>query len=178
MTHTSKTSGRTATNGTKQPDSPKSQGNAAPRLSLKSGATTGAAAENAAKRLKRPRKRIIRREELPAAKLSNTKKPPAPKSKKERLITTTPKRPLVTPSAKRLDNLNASLNAFPVWLEYRPLAFGVEHEIFRHIAKHQLSCSKRVVQRLLKQHTQDERYQRNLKAGGGRYHLDASVMNR
>ncbi len=141
-------------------------------LSLKPKADIAALAEKHTQSRTRSRKRIIRREELPASKLSNTKKPPAPKSKKKRPTTTVPKRPLVTPSAKRLDNLNASLNAFPVWLNFQPLMIGIEKEIFRHIAKHRLSCSKRVVQRLLKQHTADDRYQRNLMSGGRRYHLD------
>ncbi len=146
-------------------------------LSLKPRADAAVLAEKNTQSCTRSRKRIIRRDDLPASKLSNTKKPPAPKAKKKRPTTTVPKRLLVTPSAKRLDNLNASLNAFPVWLEFRLLAFGVEHEIFRHIAKHRLSCSKRVVQRLLKQHTQDELYQRNLKAGGSRCHLDGIPAN-
>ncbi len=174
MTHTSKTGGRTATNDTKQPDSPKSQGNAAPRLSLKSKATMGTTAGNAAKGLKRPRKRIIRREELPASKLSNTKAPPKPKPKpKKAAKPTPPKKAGTSPSDIRLHNLNAHLNNHSeIWREFKPLAIGVEKEVFRYIAERHLSASKRVVQRLLRQHTQDERYQRNLLAGGGRYHLD------
>ena len=126
--------------------------------------------------IKRSRKRIIRRDELPANKLSTTKAPPKPKPKKKP-ASPAPKKPTISPSDIRLDNLNASLNAFDVWREFRPLVIGVEKEVFRHIAKHQLSSSKRVVQRLLRQHTQDERYQRNLKAGDGRYHLDGAKVS-
>jgi hypothetical protein len=130
--------------------------------------------------IKRSRKRIIRRGDLPAAKLSTTKPPPKPKPKKKpkKKPAPAPKKPAVSPSDIRLDNLNASLNAFEVWREYRPLVIRVEKEVFRHIAKHSLSASKRVVQRLLRQHVQDERYQRNLLSGGGRYHLDGTAVSR
>jgi sRNA-binding protein len=124
----------------------------------------------------RSRKRIIRRDDLPAAKLSTTKPPPKPKKKPA--PAPAPKKPAVSPSDIRLDNLNASLNAFEVWREYRPLVIGVEKEVFRHIARHSLSASKRVVQRLLRQHVQDERYQRNLLSGGGRYHMDGTAVSR
>ncbi|MEZ5534399.1 MAG: ProQ/FINO family protein [Thiolinea sp.] len=149
------------------------QGNAPRRLSLKPKADTPTPADNATQSRTRSRKRIIRRDDLPAAKLSTTKAPPQPKPKKKR-TSPAPKKPVISPSDIRLDNLNASLNAFPVWLNFQPLMIGIEKEIFRHIAKHQLSASKRVVQRLLRQHTADERYQRNLKASGGRYHLDGT----
>ncbi len=143
-------------------------------LSLKLKANTGTAEENPAQRLTRRRKRIIRREELPASKLSNTKAPPKPKPKPKKAAKPTPsKKPGTSPSAIRLANLNAHLNnASETWREFKPLVIGVEKEVFRYIAAHHLSASKRVVQRLLRQHTQDERYQRNLLAGGGRYHLD------
>ena len=122
--------------------------------------------------IKRSRKRvIIRRDELPAAKLATTKAPPKNKPKKKPASPAS-KKPTISPSAIRLDNLNASLNAFDVWREFRPLVIGVEKEVFRHIAKHSLSSSKNVVQRLLRQHVQDERYQHKLLSGGGRYHLD------
>ncbi|PID34145.1 MAG: hypothetical protein CR976_01840 [Thiotrichales bacterium] len=68
-------------------------------------------------------------------------------------------------------------NDSEAWREFRPLVIGVEKEVFRYIAAHHLSASKRVVQRLLRRHTQDERYQRNLKAGGGRYHLDGTFFS-
>lgn len=128
--------------------------------------------------IKRSRKRIIiRREELPAAKLSNTKAPPKPKPKKQPKPPA-PKKPGVSPSDTRLHNLNTHLNNYSeVWREYRPLMIGIEKEVFRHIAEHHLSASKRVVQRLLRQHTQGECYQRNLLSGGGRYHLDGTSVS-
>ncbi len=143
-------------------------------LSLKLKANTGTVEENPAQRFTRRHKRIIRREELPANKLSNTKAPPKPKPKpKKAAKPTPPKKQGTSPSDIRLANLNAHLNNHSeAWREFKPLVIGVEKEVFRYIAAHHLSASKRVVQRLLRQHTQDERYQRNLLAGGGRYHLD------
>ncbi len=126
----------------------------------------GTAEENPAQRLTRRRKRIIRREELPASKLSNTKAPPKPKPKpKKATKPTLPKKPGASPSAIRLANLNAHLsNDSEAWREFRPLVIGVEKEVFRYIAA-------------LRQHTQDERYQRNLLAGDGRYHLDGTAVS-
>ncbi len=147
-------------------------------LNLKLKANIGTTEENPAQRLTRRRKRIIRREELPASKLSNTKAPPKPKPKpKKATKPTPPKKPGTSPSAIRLANLNAHLNNHSeAWREFKPLVIGVEKEVFRYIAAHHLSASKRVVQRLLRQHTQDDRYQQNLKAGGERYHLDGAVL--
>lgn len=142
-------------------------------LSLKP-KTTATTPENTPQTLTRSRKRvIIRRDDLPADKLSTTKPPPKPKPKKK-TASLAPKKPKTSPSDIRLGNLDASLNTFEVWREFKPLVIGADKDVFRHIAKHNLSASKRVVQRLLRQHVQDERYQRNLLAGGGRYHLDGA----
>ena len=73
-----------------------------------------------------------------------------------------------------MENLNASLNGFPVWLQYKPLALGIEKQVFQHIARHRLSGSKRIVQRLLRQHTRDERYLRNLFDDTARFNLDGT----
>ncbi|MEZ5535341.1 MAG: ProQ/FINO family protein [Thiolinea sp.] len=143
------------------------------RLSLKQKADTPTPDDNATQSRTRSRKRIILRDDLPAAKLSTTKAPPKPKPKKKPKPPA-PKKPVISPSDIRLDNLNASLNSFDIWRNFQPLMIGIEKDIFRHIAKHQLSCSKRVVQRLLRQHTADERYQRNLKTGMARHHLNGA----
>ena len=127
--------------------------------------------------IKRSRKRIIRRDELPSNKLSTTKAPPKPKPKKPPKPPA-PKKPDVSPSDVRLDNLNENLNNYSeAWRDYKPLMIGVEKEVFRYIAANHLSASKRVVQRILRQHVQDERYQRNLIAGGGRRHLDGTKVS-
>ena len=81
-----------------------------------------------------------------------------------------PKVPGTPPSDIRLDNLNASLNAFEVQL----LAIGIEKQVFQHIAEHQWSASKRVVQRLLRGHTRDQRYLQAIQMSGVRFNLDSS----
>ncbi len=148
-------------------------------LSLKSKADTPIIEEKPAQSRTRPHKRIIRRDQLPADKLATTKVRPKPKLKpKKAARPTPPKKAGVSPSDIRLHNLNAHLNNYSeAWREFKPLVIGVEKEVFRYIAEHHLSASKRVVQRLLRQHTQDERYQRNLLVGGGRYHLDGVTTN-
>lgn len=128
--------------------------------------------------IKRKPKKVIRRTDLAAAKLSTTKAPTKPKLKSKPKVAA-PKKPGLTPSAIRLRNLDNDLcAAFEVWREFRPLAIGIEKEVFRHINDQQLSSSKRVTQRLLRHHVQDERYQRNLKAGGGRYHLGEGITEK
>ena len=136
-------------------------------LSLKPKASTSTPTQ------KRSRKRIIRRDELPAAKLTKAKPPPKPKPKKK-LKPAASQKPTISPSDIRLDNLNASLNAFEVWRDYQPLTLGIEKALFQHIAKHSLSASKRVVQRLLRQHTRDKRYLQGITTGAARYHLDGT----
>ena len=147
------------------------------RLSLKPKVVAPDLPNSSLEKRTRSRKRIIRRDELPASKLATTKAPPKPKPKKKP-ASPAPKKPTILPSDIRLDNLNTHLNNYSeAWRDYKPLMIGVEKEVFRHIAKHQLSSSKRVVQRLLRQHTQNERYRRNLKAGSGRYHLNGTKLN-
>jgi sRNA-binding protein len=52
------------------------------------------------------------------------------------------------------------------------LALGIEKQVFRYIADHHLSASKRVVQRLLYAHTHQRDYLQAVAAGGMRYGLD------
>jgi sRNA-binding protein len=83
-------------------------------------------------------------------------------------------KPITSPSDIRLDNLNASLNAFDTWRNFQPLTLGVEKQVFQHIAKHQLSCSKRVVQRLLRAHVKDPKYLQATIGGLMRLNLDGT----
>ena len=126
---------------------------------------------------RRPSKRIIRREDLSGVQKAGTIKTPSskPKAKKppKPRRPTRPAKP--APSQLRLENINASLNAYPAWLHFKPLALGIERQIFQHIAKHALSASKRVVQKLLFAHTRDARYQQQLAAGVVRVNLDGST---
>ncbi|SKA88389.1 ProQ/FINO family protein [Thiothrix eikelboomii] len=122
----------------------------------------------------RGNKRIIKREQVQANALAKLKaKVPAKKTSKPRK--TAPKKPLVAPSAIRMDNLNAALNAFVVWREHQPLALGIERQIFQLIAQQNLSASKRVVQKLLYQHTHQRHYLLKVGQGGARFNLDGSA---
>lgn len=141
-------------------------------LSLKNKPTTQASAESPTQSTRRTKKRIIRRDELPTSKLANTKKPPKPHPKKQ--SGTPPNKPITSPSDIRLDNLNASLNAFDTWRNFQPLTLGVEKQVFQHIAKHQLSCSKRVVQRLLRAHVKNPKYLQATIDGLVRLNLDGT----
>ena len=125
--------------------------------------------------IQRSRKRIIKRDELPASKLAKVKpKAAPPKGRKPAKKPANKPKPIKSPSDLRAEELNASLNAFPVWRDAQPLAHGIEREIFQHIAKHSLSASKKVVQKLLYRHTRRQRYLEGIKTGNHRYHLDGS----
>lgn len=147
-------------------------------LSLKPKVASNAISDSTTQLTRRSKKRIIRRDELPASKLSTTKAPPKskPKSKpKKKPQATDPKKPMISPSDIRLDNLNASLNGLAVWRQFKPLALGIEKQVFQYIAKYNLSSSKRVVQRLLRQHTKRDEYLLAITIGTKRFNLDGSI---
>jgi hypothetical protein len=134
--------------------------------------------ESPPKAITRTGKRIITRDQLPAANLPKPKppKPKAPpKGKGRARKPPKPKAPPKTPpSDLRARELNDSLNAFPVWREHQPLALGIERQIFQHIAALHLSASKRVVNKLLHYQTHNRRYLLNIKRGGVRFNLDGT----
>ncbi len=132
--------------------------------------TTGAGSKSGT--VSRAGKRIIRRDDLlrarpakaPPKKPTNQKKKPARVSKPKMAV---------SPSDLKARELNDRLNAFPVWLNYQPLAIGVDKEIFRLVNDECFpGASKKVVQKVLRMHTGHSRYLQALVNGGGRYHLD------
>ena len=130
--------------------------------------------DQATKTVSRGNKRIIKREQVQATALAKPKaKVPTKKTNKPRKPA--PKKPLISPSDIRVDNLNAALNAFAVWRERKPLALGIERQIFQLIADQQLSASKRVVQKLLFRHTHQCDYLFKVGQGGQRFNLDGST---
>jgi sRNA-binding protein len=95
-----------------------------------------------------------------------TKKPAKPKPPKKKHIK--------PPSDIRAKELDASLNAFPMWRDRKPLALNFERQVFQHVGKHHLSASKRVVMKLLEWHTANRFYLQAVSAGGKRFNLDGS----
>ena len=130
--------------------------------------------DKAAKPILRSNKRIITREQLQPCALVKPKAKALPK-KTNKPRKPAPKKPLVSPSDIRMDNLNAALNAFAVWRERKPLALGIERQIFQLIAQQNLSASKRVVQKLLYRHTHQRNYLLNVGQEGQRFNLDGSA---
>jgi sRNA-binding protein len=138
---------------------------------------TNAATDTSAGAVKRSGKRIIKREELPAATLTRPGKfEPKPKkpAKATRKPRQPPKPPKTPPSELRARELSDSLNNFPVWREHQPLALGIERQIFQHIAELHLSASKRVVNKLLHYKTHNRAYLLNVGRGGSRFNLDGT----
>lgn len=131
--------------------------------------------DNAPTTIKRTGKRIITREQLPNVQKPGTPKKPPKKPNKPtqgKRPRQPPKPKKTPPSELRARELNDSLNAFAVWRNHQPLALGIEKQVFRYIAEHHLSASKRVVQRLLHAHTHRWEYLQAVAAGGMRYGLD------
>lgn len=125
------------------------------------------------KAVSRGSKRIIKREQVQLTTLAKPKaKVPTKKQNKSRKTPT--RKPSVAPSTIRMDNLNDALNTLVVWREQQPLALGIERQIFQWIAQKQLSASKRVVQKLLYQHTHQHSYLFKIGEGGQRLNLDGS----
>jgi sRNA-binding protein len=94
------------------------------------------------------------------------KKPAKPKAPKKKHIK--------PPSDIRAKELDASLNAFPMWRDRKPLALNFERQVFQHVGKHHLSASKRVVMKLLEWHTANRFYLQAVTEGGKRFNLDGS----
>lgn len=126
--------------------------------------------------VQRTGKRIIRREELsnvqkpgtikqkPAGNKGKPKKPPRKPQ---------PKKPVIAPSDLKAKELNDRLNGFNVWLNYQPLALGIEKQIFKLVNDECFpGASKKVVQKVLRRHTQHGRYLAALVQGGERYQLE------
>ncbi len=130
--------------------------------------------------VQRTGKRIIRREELSG--VQRTTKPavpapkPQPKPKQKKKPPRKPKKPVVKPSDLKAKELNDRLNGFLVWLHYKPLSLGIEKAIFRLVGEESFSgASKKVVQKVLYQHTNHGRYLQNLLVEQHRYHLDGEA---
>lgn len=126
--------------------------------------------------VQRTGKRIIRREEL-----SNVQKPgiikPKPANNKGKPKRSPrkpqPKKLVIAPSDLKAKELNDRLNGFNVWLNYQPLALGIEKQIFKLVNdEHFPGASKKVVQKVLRRHTLHGRYLAALVQGGERYQLE------
>lgn len=65
---------------------------------------------------------------------------------------------------------------FDVWKQLKPLAIGIEKDIFRLVSDEQVAgASKKVVQKVLYRHTSRMAYRTNLTKGGERYHLNGTA---
>ena len=146
-------------------------------LSLKKTVPDNAQLPEAPSLRKRSGKRIIRRDQLPAQSLANTKAPPPakPAQKKKSQKAPPTKTPKTPPSELRMDALDKQLcTAFSIWRDHQPLALGIEKSLFRFIAAQHLSASKRVVQKLLQRHTSNQSYRDNIQQQTRRYELDGT----
>ncbi|MEZ5535076.1 MAG: ProQ/FINO family protein [Thiolinea sp.] len=131
------------------------------------------------KTLSLKKKRIIKRADIPAAKLAKAgkKAPPKPAQKAKQPQKPTPKKPEVSPSELRARELYSRLNEFEVWRTYQPLAIGIDKAIFKICNDEQFAgASKNVVNKVLSRHTRRDVYQTNLSRGGQRYHLDGQPV--
>ena len=129
--------------------------------------------------LSRGGKRIIRREELnpaPAKPAPNQGKPTSKPTNKKKPARKPTKKPTMAPSDLKAKELNNRLNAFPVWLNFQPLAIGIDKDLFKLVNDEQFpGGSKNFFQKVLRMHTHHGRYLSALIQGGERYQLDGVV---
>jgi hypothetical protein len=129
--------------------------------------------------IQRTGKRIIRREELPQVQRGAQGKPaykPKPTTAngkpKKPPRKPAPKKQVTPPSDLKARELNDRLNGFHVWLTYQPLALGTEKELFRLVNdEHFPGASKKVVQKVLRMHTNHGLYLQAIQRGGVRFTL-------
>jgi hypothetical protein len=134
------------------------------QLKPKSQGSSTQAVDTPTPTLQRPKKRVIT--PVKPVNQNPVKKPAKPKPPKKKHIK--------PPSDIRAKELDASLNAFPMWRDRKPLALNFERQVFQHIGKHHLSASKRVVMKLLEWHTANRFYLQAVSEGGKRFNLDGS----
>jgi hypothetical protein len=129
--------------------------------------------------LSRSGKRIIRREELnpvPTKPANPKGKPTSKPTNKKKPARKPTKKPTIAPSDLKAKELNDRLNAFPVWLNFQPLALGIDKDVFRLVNdEHFPGASKKVVQKVLRMHTHHGRYLAALVQGHERYQLDGVI---
>lgn len=125
---------------------------------------------------------IIRREEAqPNRPKSNTKgkgnlgknKQPFHKTKDHKPTKTTEPSPSEI-QAKAMDRFLA--DRFEVWLTYKPLALGVETDLYNLMDQNQPPASKRVVQRLLRMHCNHGKYLQAVLDHQQRYNLAGEAL--
>ncbi|MEZ5448737.1 MAG: ProQ/FINO family protein [Thiolinea sp.] len=128
------------------------------------------------------RKRIVKRSDLPAGKLGSPgRKSPAPGKPKPKAKAKKPaqppRKPTTPPSELRARELDRRLHDFEVWRTFKPLAIGIEKDIFRLMNDEQFTGgSKRMLQKLLRRHTRHPKYLQALVQGGGeRFRLSGVV---
>ena len=124
-------------------------------------------------------KRIIRREDLnpaPAKPATNKGKPNSKPTNKKKPARKPTKKPTMAPSDLKAKELNDRLNGFNVWLNFQPLALGIDKDLFKLVNDEQFpGGSKKVVQKVLRMHTHHGRYLAALVQGGERYQLDGVI---
>lgn len=76
--------------------------------------------------------------------------------------------------AKAMDRFLAE--RFEVWLSYKPLALGVEADLYQLMDQNQPPASKRVVQRLLRMHCNHGKYLQAVIDGQQRYTLVGETL--
>lgn len=137
-------------------------------LSLKPKPALGA--DNAQATVRRPKKRIIRRSDIPAGKLTSSRKPkpkPAPRNNAKK-----PESKPLSPGDQKAIELTALLiERFPAWENYKPLALGVEKTLLTYLNENEIEASKRVVHRVLWHHTHQNQYLENILLDTHRYSL-------
>lgn len=125
-------------------------------------------------------KRIIRREETKSTRPTHNShtKPNKHKNSFTKTKDAKPAKPTEpSPSeiqAKAMDRFLA--DTFEAWQSYKPLALGVEADLYQLMDQNQPPASKRVVQRLLRMHCNHGKYLQAVVDGQQRYNLAGEFL--
>jgi len=84
----------------------------------------------------------------------------------------------IPPSEVKAKQLDLLLHErYPAWHDYEPLQLGIEKQLFQLISAEYLPYSKRVVQRVLKRHTQCRQYLNSLLHSSRRVSLKNNAVS-
>lgn len=129
--------------------------------------------DNETNALKRPSKRrVVRREDIPAEKLANAR--PAAKR-----LSSPPRKVLkkLTPAEQQAVDLTVQLaEVFPIWEQHKPLALGIEEALQQYFDHEQIPVSKRVLHRVLWHHTHQKEYLQQVLIETQRYELTGKAV--
>lgn len=124
--------------------------------------------------VRRSKKRIIRRSDIPTNKLSGSRKAAKQPFKKGKPAPQKPSKPLSPGDQKAMELTALLIERFPVWADSKPLALGISDALLGYLQQENIEASKRVIHRVLWHHTHKIEYLESVLSASHRYGLDGN----